>query len=80
MIENDPTDDPRLLGEWLTEAGLELGVLRPYAGDALPADLDGYAALVVLGGDQQAYRCPDGQPGAGVVPGTGVTAAQGGTE
>ena len=53
VIENDPTDDPRRLGEWLTEAGLELTVLRPHAGDALPADLDGYAALVVLGGDQQ---------------------------
>lgn len=62
MIENDPTADPRLLGEWLTEAGLELVVLRPYAGEALPADLDGYAALVVLGGGQYAYRRPDGQP------------------
>ncbi|NLU77382.1 type 1 glutamine amidotransferase [Micromonospora sp. HNM0581] len=64
VIENDPTDDPRRLGEWLTEAGLELTMLRPHAGDALPADLDGYAALVVLGGDQQAYPLADGAPGA----------------
>jgi len=55
LIENDPTDDARRLGEWLTEAGLELTVLRPYGGDELPADLDGFAALVVLGGDQSAY-------------------------
>ena len=64
MIENDPTDDVRLLGEWLTEAGLDLLVLKPHAGEPLPADLDGYAALVVLGGDQHAYPGPDGQPGA----------------
>jgi len=64
VIENDPTDDLRRLGEWLTEGGLELRVLRPHAGDALPADLEGYAALVVLGGDQQAYPGSDGAPGA----------------
>lgn len=63
VIENDPSDDPRLLGEWLTEAGLDLVLLRPHAGDALPADLAGYAAFVVLGGDQHAYPGPDGQFG-----------------
>ncbi|PMR60887.1 glutamine amidotransferase [Verrucosispora sp. ts21] len=62
VIENDPTDDARRLGEWLTEAGLELSVVRPHAGDELPADLAGYAALVVLGGDQQAYPTSDGSP------------------
>ncbi|MEV4759470.1 type 1 glutamine amidotransferase [Micromonospora sp. NPDC049559] len=64
VIENDPTDDARRLGEWLTEAGLELRVLRPYAGEALPEELDGFAAFVVLGGEQQAYPGPDGTPGA----------------
>jgi GMP synthase-like glutamine amidotransferase len=64
VVENDPTDDPRRLGEWLTAAGLELEVVRPYRGDELPATLDGYAALVVLGGDQHVYAGPDGQPGA----------------
>lgn len=64
MIENDPTDDPRRLGEWLTEAGLELAVHRPHAGDPLPPELDGYDALVVLGGAQHAYPGPDGVPGA----------------
>ncbi len=64
MIENDPSDDPRRLGEWLADAGLALTVLRPHAGDPLPETLDGYAALVVLGGDQSAYPAPDGTPGA----------------
>jgi GMP synthase-like glutamine amidotransferase len=64
VVQNDPSDDPRTLGVWLTEAGLDLDVVRPFDGDALPADLDGYAALVVLGGDQHAYPGPDGAPGA----------------
>ncbi|WP_405105864.1 type 1 glutamine amidotransferase [Micromonospora sp. NBC_01405] len=64
VIENDPTDDVRRLGEWLVEGGLELRVLRPHAGDELPADLDGYVALVVLGGEQKPYPLPDGTLGA----------------
>ncbi|MGW0433869.1 type 1 glutamine amidotransferase [Micromonospora sp. NPDC003197] len=68
VIENDPTDDPRRLGEWLIEGGLDLHILRPYAGDELPADLDGFAALVVLGGPQHPYPLPDGSPGASWFP------------
>jgi GMP synthase-like glutamine amidotransferase len=64
VIENDPTDDIRRLGDWLTEAGLALDVCRPHAGDVLPDSLDGYAALIVLGGDQRAFAGGDGQPGA----------------
>jgi GMP synthase-like glutamine amidotransferase len=64
VIENDPSDDLRRLGEWLTDAGLELRVLRPHAGDELPETLDGYQAFVVLGGDQSAYPDEDGRPGA----------------
>jgi GMP synthase-like glutamine amidotransferase len=64
VVENDPTDDARRLGDWLTGAGLELTVVRPHAGDQLPADLDGYAALVVLGGEQDAFPATDGTPGA----------------
>ncbi|GAA2666672.1 type 1 glutamine amidotransferase [Actinoplanes palleronii] len=64
VIQNDPTDDLRRLGEWLTEAGLELAVLRPYAGDELPETLDDYQALIVLGGDQSAYPDVAGTPGA----------------
>jgi GMP synthase-like glutamine amidotransferase len=64
VIENDPSDDPRRLGEWLTEAELELTVVRPHAGDPLPETLDGYLALVVLGGEQSAYANAAGEPGA----------------
>ncbi len=64
VIENDPTDDLRRLGDWLTEAGLELTVLRPHAGDELPETLDDHLALVVLGGDQSAYSDAEGMPGA----------------
>ncbi len=64
VIENDPTDDLRRLGEWITEAGLEVTVLRPYAGDELPETLDGFSALIVLGGDQSAYPDAAGAPGA----------------
>jgi GMP synthase-like glutamine amidotransferase len=64
VIENDPSDDLRRLGEWLTEAGLELTVRRPHAGDELPETLDGYLALVVLGGDQSAFPNAAGEPGA----------------
>jgi GMP synthase-like glutamine amidotransferase len=61
VVENDPTDDARRLGDWLADAGLELVVSRPYAGDELPADLDGFAALVVLGGEQDAFPDASGQ-------------------
>jgi len=70
VIENDPTDDARRLGEWLTEAGLRLEVRRPHAGEALPEALDGFAALVVLGGDQHAYPDDQGNPGAPWFPAT----------
>jgi GMP synthase-like glutamine amidotransferase len=60
VVENDPTDDIRRLGDWLTAAGLALEVCRPYRGDPLPETLDGYVALVVMGGAQSAYPGPDG--------------------
>lgn len=64
VIENDPTDDLGRLGEWLAEGGLTLEVRRPHADDELPQDLDGYAAFVVLGGEQNAYPGDDETPGA----------------
>ena len=60
VIENDPTNDVRRLGDWLVEGGLALEVVRPPAGQPLPQTLDGYAALVVLGGEQHT-----GDPAAG---------------
>jgi GMP synthase-like glutamine amidotransferase len=64
VIENFWDDDARRLGEWLTDAGLELDVVRAHDGEPVPSTLDGYAALVVLGGDQHAYDGADGAPGA----------------
>jgi GMP synthase-like glutamine amidotransferase len=55
VVTHDPDEGPGWLAEWLPAAGLDLEVLAPYAGDELPAALDGYDALVVMGGPQQAY-------------------------
>ena len=55
VIQIDPTDEIRRLGEWLAEAELPLTVLRPYAGDGIPESLDEYLALIVLGSEQGAY-------------------------
>lgn len=56
VIEHEVGAGPKRFGEWLTEAGAEVVILRPYLGDEIPsalddsADFDGYAALLVLGG------------------------------
>ncbi len=64
MVENDASDDARRLGEWLTEAGLRLVTVRPYAGDPVPEQIEPHAALVVLGGSQHPYPDQSGEPGA----------------
>ena len=57
VVEHDDHCPPALLGDWLVEAGAEVDVRRPYAGDPLP-DLDGgrgdHDALLVLGGPMDA--------------------------
>lgn len=66
MVENDPSDTLSRLGDWLTEAGLQLEVVRPHAGQALPAGADelaDYAGLVVLGGGRDTadwYQAEEG--------------------
>ena len=50
VVEHERSCPPGFVGEWLTAAGVVLDVRRPYAGDALPADLTGHAGLLVLGG------------------------------
>ena len=50
VVEHEHECPPGWLGEWWEEAGVPLDVRRPYAGDALPADLSRHAGLVVLGG------------------------------
>jgi GMP synthase-like glutamine amidotransferase len=48
------TDPPARLGGWLREAGLDLDERHLGTGDELPATLDGYDGLLVLGGPQSA--------------------------
>lgn len=50
VIEHEDGAGPGRFGEWLVEAGAEVVILRPYLDDPLPAGLEGYAALIVLGG------------------------------
>lgn len=56
VIQHSPTEDPGLLGDWLTGAGLVLDIVEPYAGAAVPQELSGYCALVVLGGAMAAWQ------------------------
>ena len=49
VVEHDAECPPALFGDWLVEAGCDLELCRPYAGDALP-DLSSYDGLLVLGG------------------------------
>ena len=53
VVEQQDSCPPALWGQWLTEAGCDLHVVRPYTGDALP-DVDGFDAVVVLGGEMGA--------------------------
>ena len=53
VVEHEKACPPAHLGRWLTEAGAELAVWRPYRGEPLP-DLTAYDGLVVLGGSMGA--------------------------
>lgn len=53
VIEHEPACPPAHLGTWLVEAGAELEVCRPWAGDEVPG-LTGYDGFVVLGGSMGA--------------------------
>jgi len=55
VVEHEPHCPPGWIGEWLTEAGCELDVRRPYAGGSLPSDLAGHRSMIVLGGSMDAY-------------------------
>ena len=54
VVEHEAACPPAHVGTWLEEAGAELEVCRPWAGDALPTDVAAYAAVVVLGGSMGA--------------------------
>lgn len=53
VVEHQPTCPPALLGTWLRDAGAELDVVRPHAGEAL-GELASYDGVVVLGGEMSA--------------------------
>ncbi len=55
VIQHTVVCPPGRVGDWLSESGCALEIVRPYAGESQPTDLDGYAALVVLGGEMGAY-------------------------
>jgi GMP synthase (glutamine-hydrolysing) len=47
VVQHEDDDPIHLMGEWMA---VDLDVRRPYLGDDLPVALDGYDALVVMGG------------------------------
>jgi GMP synthase (glutamine-hydrolysing) len=53
VVEHEAQCPPAHVGTWLTEAGAELTVCRPWAGDELPP-AGSHDALVVLGGSMGA--------------------------
>ena len=54
VVEHEDKCPPAHVGDWLAAAGCTLDIRRPYAGDAIPA-LDGYDALLILGGPMGAH-------------------------
>lgn len=54
VIEHEPACPPGHLGTWLTEAGAELVVCRPWAGDEVP-EVASYDGFLVLGGSMGAH-------------------------
>lgn len=55
VVEHESQCPSGWMGDWLTEAGCELDVRRPYRGDPLPTDLSTHRSMLVLGGSMNAY-------------------------
>lgn len=55
VLQHSGHDGPQLLGDWLTEGGAIVDLCRPFDGDAIPVTLDGFDALVCLGGAMAAW-------------------------
>lgn len=76
VIQHQRTCPTGRVGTWLDEAGVELDVRRPYAGDDLPQDLTGHDGLLVLGG-QMGYADDEVAPWLPATRGLVRTAAKG---
>ena len=50
IIENDPGSGPGSLLGWIEERDFTPVVVRAWAGEPIPSDVDGHAALILLGG------------------------------
>ncbi|MGV1007115.1 MAG: type 1 glutamine amidotransferase [Dermatophilaceae bacterium] len=50
VVQHQDICPPALVGTWLADAGADLQVRRPYAGERLPGDLTAYSGMLVLGG------------------------------
>jgi GMP synthase (glutamine-hydrolysing) len=55
VVQHTAVCPPGRVGEWLVADGCALDVYSCFAGDGLPASLEPYAGLVVLGGEMGAY-------------------------
>jgi GMP synthase (glutamine-hydrolysing) len=53
VVQHEDDDPIHLMGTWME--GVDLTVTRPYDGDAVPASIDGYDGLVVMGGAMGAH-------------------------
>ncbi|MGD9914865.1 MAG: type 1 glutamine amidotransferase [Rhizobiaceae bacterium] len=61
VVQNYDGEGLGQVGVALAEAGADVQIFRPYRGDALPATADGFDAMIVLGGVQNALaddECP----------------------
>jgi GMP synthase (glutamine-hydrolysing) len=54
VVEHEPACPPAHLGTWLVDAGADLDVCRPWAGEDIPL-LTGYDAFLILGGSMSAH-------------------------
>jgi GMP synthase (glutamine-hydrolysing) len=55
VLTHSAAEQPGTLQEWLPAAGLPFDLIEPWNGDEVPDRVTDHAALVVLGGPQQAY-------------------------
>ncbi len=55
IVEHERDAPAGFLGPWADDRGLNLDTVRPAEAEPLPASLDGYTGVVVLGSEQTAF-------------------------